>query len=131
MAVDTTKDRLERIRNLTEDLLLKQRWAWFLRAKYTSSGPALMPWQEAELSALEDEIQEGGEELGALRREALGMIRELHDSVMEYILVARYLDGMTWREISERSGYSRTWVTKLHARGIEAPDAMKEEKPGV
>ena len=68
---------------------------------------------------MKEQIQTESEELGSLRETASDMIASLHDNLIEYILLSRYLDGLTWREISEHSGYSRTWITKLHARGIK------------
>ena len=73
---------------------------------------------------MKEQIQTESEELGSLRETASDMIASLHDNLIEYILLSRYLDGLTWREISIRSGYSRTWVTRLHNKGIRKLEEM-------
>ena len=42
--------------------------------------------------------------------------------VLEY----RYLDGWSWQAIAARLCFSRDWVMKLHARAIEAVEAVGE-----
>lgn len=46
-------------------------------------------------------------------------ISEVGDSDQRTILRLRYLDGLTWDEISERTHYSRRWCIVLHNRAMD------------
>lgn len=54
-------------------------------------------------------------------------IGELSDGKQRMILRLRYLDGLTWEEVSLRTNYSERWVRKLHQKALEALGVGEEE----
>ena len=48
------------------------------------------------------------------------MIEGLEDERHEQVLAMRYIDGMSWERIAERTGYSYRNVTRLHGKALAA-----------
>ena len=56
------------------------------------------------------------------RRDAIRMMDSLDDSSMRWVLFSRYLEGLTWKEIIDRSGLSERTVYEYHGRGLQEID---------
>ena len=41
------------------------------------------------------------------------------------VLRYRYLNGWSWQVIAERTHYSKDWLWRLHARGLEAVEGER------
>lgn len=47
-------------------------------------------------------------------------IDSIEDSTQRTVLRMRYLDGLSWEDISEKTHYSERWLRKLHGRGLSS-----------
>ena len=71
------------------------------------------------LEALEEEIGERIERYAARVRGIEKKIDALDDPMQREVLRYRYLNGWRWQVIAARTGLSREWLWKLHARALE------------
>ena len=63
-------------------------------------------------------------------------IGEIEDPTQRMILRLRYLDGRTWRDISDKTHYVESWCRKLclagvESMGIELPTPRRAEKSAL
>lgn len=58
------------------------------------------------------------EELVRLRLSIREVVDALPDPTSRLILEYKYLDGLTWEEISDRMGYAVRHLTRLHSRAL-------------
>ena len=93
--------------------------------RYAELG-ALRRGPGAELDALQRELDGRIERYAALVRDIAGRIDRVDNPVYREVLEYRYLDGWSWQAIAARLCFSRDWVMKLHARAIEAIEAVGE-----
>ncbi len=49
------------------------------------------------------------------------------DSKQRTVLRMRYIDGLMWDEISEKTYYSESWLHKLHQKGLNAMGLCEED----
>ena len=73
-----------------------------------------------ELWDVHNELQQEIAQLMEKSREAEAQIRRLPDSRYRAVLELRYLCGLTWEEIAERTSFTLRWVHKLHKEALEA-----------
>lgn len=110
------KERLERLRTLAE-------WGATDR---TSCGFGSSPGDRVGkmVSSLADMEREGQAKIDAYLTHAhlvdAAIAEEVEDSTQRTILRLRYLDGLSWEEISERAHYHVRWCKELHARGLKS-----------
>ena len=57
-----------------------------------------------------------------IRRKAIGMIESVQDCTTRWIMYSRYLDGLSWKDIVDKSGYSDRTVYRLHGEGLQDID---------
>ena len=65
------------------------------------------------------------EHVACVEREINGLTNPDH----RLILRLRYVDGMTWGQISEKSHFHERWSRELHRRGLDALGLKKETQP--
>lgn len=53
-------------------------------------------------------------------------IDSIPDSTQRTILRLRYLDGLMWEEISEKTHYNERWCRELHKRGLVALGVQRQ-----
>ena len=82
---------------------------------------------QAALDRLESELDRQIGEYAALALEIEGRIDGLDSELQRDVLRYRYLNGWSWREISNRMRYSPSWVLKNHEDGLKA---LKNFCPG-
>ena len=54
------------------------------------------------------------------RERVMALIDTVQDAGQRILLMRRYIDGMTWDDIAEAFGRSRTWATNTHGTAIKA-----------
>lgn len=59
-------------------------------------------------------------EIAAAEREALALIERLDDERARTLLLLRYVDNLTWRQVAERMHYCREHVEKMHRQALES-----------
>jgi len=53
-----------------------------------------------------------------LRRRIEAAVNQLEDEKLRDIVRYKYIDGMTWEQVSESIGLDERWVRRLHTRAI-------------
>ena len=53
------------------------------------------------------------------RKEIETVIETLEDKTLQLLLRYRYIDGMTWEQITVKMRYDYRWVLRLHGRALE------------
>lgn len=56
--------------------------------------------------------------LTSMRKKAYELLALCRDTKAKTILYDRYLAGMSWREIEEKRGFTRQWLTRMRDRAI-------------
>lgn len=54
------------------------------------------------------------------RERVMALIDTVRDADQRILLMRRYIDGMTWDDIAEAFGRSRTWATNTHGTAVKA-----------
>lgn len=71
------------------------------------------------LEGLERDIDARIDAYAGLVREIEGVIDRVEEAPCREVLRYRYLNGWSWQVISDRTHYSKDWLWRLHARGLE------------
>lgn len=53
-----------------------------------------------------------------LRRRIEAAVKQMDDEKLRDIVRYKYIDGMTWEQVSESMGLDERWVKRLHVRAI-------------
>ena len=125
------KEYLAQIKKLSDIIRIKSNSLRELESavEYTSPIISDMPRGEGDpstkrtnalvsLMAAKDELAEIIAKDAETRREAMSMIDSISDCNTRWVLFSRYIEGLSWKDIISRSGYSNTWVFELHGRGL-------------
>lgn len=72
-----------------------------------------------ELEAARDAEAAAAEAMRLARLEVLTLIERAPEAEQRIVLRRRYLSGMGWEEIADRSGKSRQWVTQVHGTALK------------
>lgn len=72
----------------------------------------------AKYDELYREIKDALEERIKIRREVRAAIETLENETVKILMLYRYIDGKTWREIAERMNYSYRRATQLHGEAL-------------
>ena len=78
----------------------------------------------AEAADLENETLALEEELYRTCREIRGAIAAMEEKTLADVLELRYVEGLSWNEIADRTCYTLSWLYKLHNRGMEKINAQ-------
>ena len=54
-----------------------------------------------------------------LRRRIEAAVKQMDDEKLRDIVRYKYIDGMTWEQVSESMGLDERWVKRLHVRAIQ------------
>lgn len=80
------------------------------------------------LMAAKDELAEIIAKDVKTRREAISMIDSISDCNTRWVLFSRYLEGLSWKDIISKSGYSERTVFEMHGRGLQDIDRRYRSK---
>ncbi len=72
----------------------------------------------AKLVDLENEIASDKDRLEKRKLEALELIGRLSSTDEQTVLVNRYFENKSWREIADYMYYTERWIYKLHGRAL-------------
>lgn len=71
------------------------------------------------IAKLEHELNVAVSELTHLRKSIELSLQTVKDDTYRVLLEYRYIDGMTWEQISVKMSYTYQWVCKLHGRALQ------------
>lgn len=130
--------------HVTEEKILKlqQIVAEYLRLANTIPGVNLdqirvdgtrrldAPFEKWILKALDDEllIEELKKQLPLIKCEIISLIDELEDKEYKMILIHRYIDWLSWTEISEKLYYSSSKIRRMHDKALEEISILSKGK---
>lgn len=69
---------------------------------------------------MSDELKERLEHLNSLDMETLDVINNIEFPTLRSILIERYVNRLSWKQICEVTHYERTWVWDLHRQALVA-----------
>jgi DNA-directed RNA polymerase specialized sigma subunit len=121
--------------HVTEEKILKlqQIVAEYLRLANTIPGVNLdqirvdgtrrldAPFEKWILKALDDEllIEELKKQLPLIKCEIISLIDELEEKEYKMILIHRYIDWLSWTDISQKLYYSSSKIRRMHDKALE------------
>lgn len=71
--------------------------------------------------ALGERIEREQERLALVRAEIIGATAKIGDEILRALIIERYVNGHSWREVAERLRYNEDHVRgRLHARALRA-----------
>ena len=73
----------------------------------------------AEICDAKEELKEAEEAAAAIREEVGRIICQIEDETIQTIMLKRFAEGKTWKEIAGETAYSEPWVYTLRRKGIE------------
>jgi DNA-directed RNA polymerase specialized sigma24 family protein len=130
--------------HVTEEKILKlqQIVAEYLRLANTIPGVNLdqirvdgtrrldAPFEKWILKALDDEllIEELKKQLPLIKCEIISLIDELEDKEYKMILIHRYIDWLSWTEISQKLYYSSSKIRRMHDKALEEISVLSKGK---
>lgn len=115
----TIRERLENLRPLAwliEDLEQEREWA---KATLTIFPEQQKKWEDMHQASID--------ELKSQRQATLDLIDRLDDLLQRDILLARYQDGMKWKDLAGRLFLSHATAHRLHRQAIEELEALDDE----
>ena len=137
------KEYLSRYHETEERILkLQQVVAEYLRLANTIPGVNLdqirvdgtrkldAPFEKWILRALDDEllIEELKRQLPIIKCEIISIIDELEDKQHKMILIHRYIDWLSWSEISKKLYFSSSKIRRMHDKALEEITIMSKGK---
>jgi DNA-directed RNA polymerase specialized sigma subunit len=130
--------------HVTEEKILKlqQIVAEYLRLANTIPGVNLdqirvdgtrrldAPFEKWILKALDDEllIEELKKQLPLIKCEIISLIDELEDKEYKMILIHRYIDWLSWTDISQKLYYSSSKIRRMHDKALEEISILSKGK---
>lgn len=82
----------------------------------------------AKIIDLEREINEEIDKLVDIKRQIEDLVSLLDDGIQRTIIERHYILNESWEKISEKVGYSRRHITRLHDKAIETLEILCGEK---
>jgi len=88
------------------------------------------PFEKWILKALDDEllIEELKKQLPLIKCEIISLIDELEDKEYKMILIHRYIDWLSWTEISQKLYYSSSKIRRMHDKALEEISVLSKGK---
>lgn len=88
------------------------------------------PFEKWILKALDDEllIEELKKQLPLIKCEIISLIDELEDKEYKMILIHRYIDWLSWTEISQKLYYSSSKIRRMHDKALEKISVLSKGK---
>ena len=130
--------------HITEEKILKlqQIVAEYLRLANTIPGVNLdqirvdgtrkldAPFEKWILKALDDEllIEELKKQLPLIKCEIISLIDELEEKEYKMILIHRYIDWLSWTDISQKLYYSSSKIRRMHDKALEEISILSKGK---
>lgn len=124
-------------KRMTKYLDAKKEWEYWREEVRTqeATGPRIgaqlsgMPGGQPDGSKTEREVEEleavrdaeaaAADAMKAARAEVEALIARAPEAEQRIVLRRRYISGMSWEEIADRSGKSRQWVTQVHGTALK------------
>lgn len=82
----------------------------------------------ADLVDMQIELNHMARDAFLLAQEVLMTITKTEDPAMIRLLIYRYVDGMKWKDISERMHFERSWTFRIHAKALEKVEKILFEQ---
>jgi len=73
---------------------------------------------------LENEINSDIDRLLQIKTELSRFIARVDDPAQKLILELRYLDGLSWEDVSTTLGYNLRWVFRIHRKALSEADKL-------
>lgn len=73
---------------------------------------------------LTDKIDHRIDELCAVKAEVMDMIEKIADNKLRELLIARYINCLTFEQIAVKMGCSPRWVMRLHKKALILVDEL-------
>ena len=88
------------------------------------------PFEKWILRALDDEllIEELKKQLPIIKCEIMSLIDELEDKEYKMVLIHRYIDWLSWTEISQKLYYSPSKIRRTHDKALEELSILSKGK---
>ena len=67
---------------------------------------------------MSDDLEQRLEELNSLDMDTLEVINRIEFPTLRSILIERYVNRLSWKQICEATHYERTWVWDLHRQAL-------------
>lgn len=74
----------------------------------------------ASIEALKQSYFEKVEDVYKQRKQAIDLLKGIRDNRFADILYWRYMQGLSWDEVSEKTFISQRWMMKLHPEALKA-----------
>jgi len=131
----TPKEYLCRYHNILEKIKTKKEYIEFCKEREKSiSSPSYDPMPKSpnidtdapfvkwliRRREAEDELVELKRQAELIKIETEKTIMELNNELYEMILIMRYIEWMTWEDISDRLYFSVATIKRKHGKAIEA-----------
>ena len=81
---------------------------------------------EGRLANIQTKLQDEVESYIGLREEVLKNLQKLTDRRMHLVLELRYVNYLSWQEISKRTGFSRRHVLRINEMGLKKLEVMEK-----
>ena len=127
----TAKEYLNQLKTLNDVIRIKTKNVRELESAliYVSPVNSDMPHSQSDpknkrtdslckLLDLKAELEAAIVKQAKIAADATGMIETINDSMIKWVLYARYMDGMNWKRIAGKSGYSMRHILRLHGDGL-------------
>lgn len=73
-------------------------------------------------------VKETVNEMNRVKMEIYQAIEKLDDSKVKVVMLYRYIDGLNWKEISQKIGYEEAQVHRFHALGLDKIEIAEAEE---
>ncbi len=93
-----------------------------------SCGPG--DWKTEKYVELSVEIDKEIAELEHIQTEMLAAINKLGDNTLCSLLTGYYINGLTWEELTDKLGYTRRHITRLHNRALSCMQPIVDQLAG-
>ena len=111
--------KLEKIEE-TRELALRVNQA--LRPDHVQGGSRKNIVEEAAIKVadLTIQLEKQVDEYKKLQKNVMELINAVSDDTQRKVLELRYIHFMKWEKICDLLSYDRTWISRIHNRGIKA-----------
>lgn len=125
--IDMKLEQIAELRSLAEKVTVSPFTESHAQGTYTDR----VGRTAARIADLETEINNEIDKLVEIKLQIRELTASLPDGIQRTIIERHYILNEPWEKISEKIGYSRRHVTRLHDKAIETLEKMYGEAPGL